>query len=194
MKAEYDLSKAKRGAVAKTAGKTRITIYLDDDVLAYFRDAATRQGQGYQTAINRTLRDAMHPAQTSADSERLDTAPLLVEIRNSLNEIRQRLPLPAKASASRAFHTSEGGVLKERTRTISKKGIHVVPHEGGWAVKREGAIRASSVHDRKADALESARDLSRKNRVEVVIHGKDGKIQDRDSYGNGPHPPKDEKH
>lgn len=77
---------------------------------------------------------------------------------------------------------------------MSKKDIHVVPHPEGWAVKREGAERATSVHERKVDALDAARELGRKDEVEVVIHGLDGKIQDSDSYGNDPNPPKDEKH
>lgn len=77
---------------------------------------------------------------------------------------------------------------------MSKRDIHVVPHPDGWAVKREGAERASSVHERKADAEEAGRDLARKDEVELVIHGRDGKIQDSDSYGNDPHPPNDQKH
>lgn len=77
---------------------------------------------------------------------------------------------------------------------MSERDIHVVPHPDGWAVKREGAERASSVHERKVDALEAGRALARKDEVELVIHGKDGKIQDSDSYGNDPHPPTDEKH
>lgn len=40
-------------------GKTRITIMLDDDVLAFFRDRAERDGIGYQTLINDTLRVGM---------------------------------------------------------------------------------------------------------------------------------------
>ena len=77
---------------------------------------------------------------------------------------------------------------------MSKKDIHVVPHEDGWARRKEGAGRAGSVHDTKAEALEQARDQARRERVEVVIHGRDGKIQDSDSYGSDPHPPKDRKH
>lgn len=77
---------------------------------------------------------------------------------------------------------------------MPKKDIHVVPHPKGWAVKREGAVRASSVHDRKADALAAGRAIARKDKVELVIHGRDGKIQDSDSYGNDPHPPRDTKH
>jgi len=77
---------------------------------------------------------------------------------------------------------------------MSKRDIHVVPHPDGWAVKREGAERATSVHERKVDAVEAGRASARQDEVELVIHGKDGKIQDSDSYGNDPHPPNDEKH
>ena len=59
MKREYDFSKAKRGAVVRrAAGKTRITIRLDDDVLEWFRSNADAAGGGnYQTLINKILRD-----------------------------------------------------------------------------------------------------------------------------------------
>ncbi|MES2366115.1 MAG: BrnA antitoxin family protein [Pseudomonadota bacterium] len=56
MKAEYDFSKAKRGAVIEPAGKTRITIYIDDEVLAAFRARAEAEGRGYQTLINEALK------------------------------------------------------------------------------------------------------------------------------------------
>ena len=58
MKTEYDMTKAKRGSVIGTRGKTRITIYLDDEVLAAFRQQAENQGKGYQTLINEVLLQA----------------------------------------------------------------------------------------------------------------------------------------
>lgn len=76
-----------------------------------------------------------------------------------------------------------------------KRDYHVVPNsEGGWDVKREGADRASGHFDRKSDAMERGRDLARNNKTELVEHGKDGRIQDSDSYGSDPNPPKDRKH
>jgi uncharacterized protein (DUF4415 family) len=59
MKAEYDFSRGKRGAVVPTpAGKERITIRLDKAVLIWFREQASAQGGGnYQTHINLVLRD-----------------------------------------------------------------------------------------------------------------------------------------
>ncbi|HLC21671.1 MAG TPA: BrnA antitoxin family protein, partial [Candidatus Methylomirabilis sp.] len=56
MKREYDFSRGKRGAVVPQTGKTRITIYIDDDILEEFRDRADASGRGYQTMMNDALR------------------------------------------------------------------------------------------------------------------------------------------
>ena len=77
---------------------------------------------------------------------------------------------------------------------MSKKDIHIVPRDGGWAVRRENAERDSSHHGRKSDAMDAARGTARRERVEVVEHRKNGRIQDSDSYGNDPNPPRDKKH
>ena len=57
MPKEYDFSKGKRGAVIPQKGKTRITIFIDTDILEWFRDQAEREGRGYQTEINQALRN-----------------------------------------------------------------------------------------------------------------------------------------
>ena len=59
MQDEYDFSQGKREAVDPTPpGKTRITIHLDDDVIAWFREQVEQMGSGnYQTTINQALRD-----------------------------------------------------------------------------------------------------------------------------------------
>ena len=54
---EYDFSKGKRGHVLPQKGKTRITIFIDTDILEWFRDEAEREGRGYQTEINQALRN-----------------------------------------------------------------------------------------------------------------------------------------
>jgi uncharacterized protein (DUF4415 family) len=56
MKKEYDSSKAKRGAVLSSEGKTRITIYLDDVVIDRFKALSEKTGKGYQTLVNEALR------------------------------------------------------------------------------------------------------------------------------------------
>ena len=62
MRRQYDFSTARRGAVSPApAGKTRITIRLDDDSLNWYRAQVDATGGGnYQTLINDTLRRAMH--------------------------------------------------------------------------------------------------------------------------------------
>ncbi len=56
MKREYDFSRGKRRALLPSKGKTRITIFIDDSVLAEFRARAEKAGTGYQTMINDVLR------------------------------------------------------------------------------------------------------------------------------------------
>ncbi len=73
---------------------------------------------------------------------------------------------------------------------MPKKDVHVVPQGDGWAVKREGAGRASSLHETQADAADEGRRLARQDQVEFNLHGRDGKIREKDSYGNDPHPPR----
>jgi uncharacterized protein YdaT len=77
---------------------------------------------------------------------------------------------------------------------MTKKDIHVVPHSEGWATKKEGAQRAGVVVDTQREAIERAREQAKRENVEVVIHRKDGKVRDSDSYGRDPNPPKDKKH
>lgn len=77
---------------------------------------------------------------------------------------------------------------------MTKRNIHVVPRQGGWAAQKEGAARASFLGDTKAEVEAQARSQAKAEGVELFIHGRDGKIQDRDSFGNDPCPPKDTKH
>ena len=67
MKKEYDFTKAKRGAVVPQKGKTRITIYIDNDVLDEFRKRADAAGYGYQTMINEILRQHLEKSSKPID-------------------------------------------------------------------------------------------------------------------------------
>ena len=71
------------------------------------------------------------------------------------------------------------------------KNQHVVPDSnGGWNVKGEGNSKVTAHTNTKAEAEKIARQISKNQGSELFIHGRDGKIQRRDSYGNDPHPPK----
>src|ERR1700731_1469565 len=67
---------------------------------------------------------------------------------------------------------------------------HVVPRGGGGAVKAEGGQRASSIHGTQREAIDRGREVSRNQRSELFVHGRDGRIRERDSHGHDPNPPK----
>jgi hypothetical protein len=69
------------------------------------------------------------------------------------------------------------------------KNIHVVPRNDGWIIRKEGASRATSVHETQKSAITAAREIARDQGSELVIHGRDGRIRGRDSYGPEPTPP-----
>jgi uncharacterized protein YdaT len=71
---------------------------------------------------------------------------------------------------------------------------HVVQRSDGWAVRGEGNSRDTSVHDTQGEAIDAARQIATNQHSEVVIHGRDGRIRDRDSYGHDPFPPRDTRH
>ncbi|GAA0675141.1 hypothetical protein FHT00_002923 [Sphingomonas insulae] len=73
---------------------------------------------------------------------------------------------------------------------MAGKNQHVVPHSGGWAVRGAGNSRVSSIHSTQAEAAQAARGTAQRQQSELLIHGRNGQIRERDSYGNDPFPPK----
>ena len=70
MEVEYDFSQGQRGAIDPVgAGKTRITIRIDDDVLEWFREQVHQAGGGnYQTLMNEALRSHIQRQQEPLES------------------------------------------------------------------------------------------------------------------------------
>lgn len=67
---------------------------------------------------------------------------------------------------------------------------HVVSNpNGGWDVKKDGAQRSSQHLKNKEDAIDRAKELCKKQKGELLIHNKNGKISRKHSYGNDPYPP-----
>lgn len=73
-----------------------------------------------------------------------------------------------------------------------KKSNHVIPsnEQGGWAVKKAGSIRVSRSFENKEEAIKYGRELSKRESTELYIHKRNGLIQERNSYGKDPFPPK----
>ena len=73
---------------------------------------------------------------------------------------------------------------------MSRKGQHVVPSKGKWSVRSAGAKRASGTFETQKEAIHSAREKAQKQGAELYVHGRDGRIRERSSYGRDPFPPK----
>lgn len=70
---------------------------------------------------------------------------------------------------------------------MSKKGQHVVPSpSGGWSVRKTGSSKATKTFPSKQDAIDAAREIARNQKTELYVHGRDGRIRQRDSYGSDP--------
>jgi hypothetical protein len=69
---------------------------------------------------------------------------------------------------------------------VPKKDVHVVPSDKGWRVEVEGSSRARSTHATQADARRAGRDVARANKSELLVHGRNGQIRERSSYGSDP--------
>lgn len=93
MRAEYDFSKGKRGAVIVEKGKTRISIFIDNAILAEFRARADKAGTGYQTMMNEALRQYLAQAHQPVTEKVLR------------NVLRQEMPQYLAATTSRGRKT-----------------------------------------------------------------------------------------
>ncbi len=68
---------------------------------------------------------------------------------------------------------------------MPRKGYqHVVTHPDGWAVRGEGNSRATAVYDTQREAIDAGREIARNQGGELLIHGRNGQIRERDSVGN----------
>lgn len=70
-----------------------------------------------------------------------------------------------------------------------KRNVHVVPRNGEWAVRKEGAERDSSHHSTQSAAIDAARHTAQREGTELLVHGRNGQIRERDSHGHDPYPP-----
>lgn len=73
---------------------------------------------------------------------------------------------------------------------MMKKSQHVVPRGDRWAIHSTGAQRMAGVYLTQEEAITIARSRARAQGTELYIHGRDGRIRERNSYGHDPLPPK----
>lgn len=66
---------------------------------------------------------------------------------------------------------------------MARKNQHVVPNDGGWAIKGSGSKKATRVFSTQEQAIKAGRDIARRQGSELLIHGKDGRIREKNTYG-----------
>jgi hypothetical protein len=69
---------------------------------------------------------------------------------------------------------------------MAKANVWTIPHGKGWANKREGAKRVAKVFATKAEAQAAGRVTAMRDKVEHLLHTKDGQVSERNSYGSDP--------
>ena len=69
---------------------------------------------------------------------------------------------------------------------MAKGDVEVHPQGASWVVVLEGDPSSRSTHDRKEGAVDYGRALAKSMRVEFIVKNQDGKIAEKDSYGNDP--------
>jgi Uncharacterized protein conserved in bacteria (DUF2188) len=69
---------------------------------------------------------------------------------------------------------------------MSNKDVHVATQGDKWAVREEGSQQASSTHRTQSAAITAGRTQAKRNRSELLVHGRNGKIRERRTYGRDP--------
>lgn len=76
----------------------------------------------------------------------------------------------------------------------TKNQVWVSPNgDGKWKIQSAGTQKAAKIVDTKKEALPRATEIAKNKQAELVIQKKDGTIQNSNSFGNDPNPPRDKK-
>jgi len=89
--------------------------------------------------------------------------------------------------------TQAGKIERTKIRHVVRA-LHVVPKSGGWVVTASGAGQPTRQFSRKEEAVQFGESVARRKRTSLIIHERDGKIQDIDTYESDPMPPQDRNH
>lgn len=95
-----------------------------------------------------------------------------------------------KPRGTQAGAIERARAFRERRRK-QRHNQHVIPFDNGWAVREEGKTRPKKICQTQKDAIGAARVIAIRDRSSVVIHSRDGRIRDRESYRADPYPPKE---
>lgn len=172
---------------------------LEEEGDKIFTDLVKR-GESYESkrrkqieGVTSGLRERQE-ALTQDVSNRLDNATESVEkaVSDTLSGTLGRIGVPTRQEVRGL--SRKVGELSKKLDALSQmlepeatEGVetvyHVVPHDDGWAVRKEGADRATSVHGTKKEALSAGREEA-KGHVpsQLIVHKQDRSVQETYSY------------
>ena len=115
-------------------------------------------------------------------------AKLRLDLENEKLGLTPSPTMPSEVGGGRAKPSTTRRSTSTRSTSSGGAGVWVQPHpkDDRWQVKRDGATRASRVFDTQGQAEQFGRNLAKRERVELVIAGRDGAIREKHSYGNDP--------
>ncbi len=70
------------------------------------------------------------------------------------------------------------------------KNVHITKRDNGWAVTTAGSEKAVKITETQKEAIDVGKSIAQNQQSELIIHGTDGKIREKNSYGNDNYPPK----
>lgn len=163
---------------------------LGDDSVNLFDDLVKRGRKIEQEGLKRIDETVEGVSDTVSDTQKQYTN----QLENIFENVLERFGVPTRAEVKElsgkvnALSAKVDALVKVLDKngeavTAERTTYHVVPREDGWAITKEGAARATSLHDTKNEAVDAGRELAKEQVPStLVIHKKDGTIQDTNSY------------
>ena len=140
-----------------------------------------------QRIVEQSVEGVLHRMNVPTHDEVQDLIKRVQTLTGKVDALSARVKLKpdAKAGDKKSASAPKAAPKKTKAAAASVDTVyHVVPHDEGWAVEKEGASRASSVHGNKKEAVGAGRDLAKGSEPSrLVVHRQDGTIQDNFSYG-----------
>jgi antitoxin HicB len=129
--------------------------------------------------------------------EHLEAALAALDHRLELRIVRgveRRAQVSPRTRIATTAYAAEGAAARGGVGMTARKGdVHVSKGGAGvWKVTQNS--RTISTHQKQSTAIQRGQREARQDKVDLVTHGRDGRVRSKDSYGNDPNPPKNREH
>ncbi len=175
----------KRGEEFEARGRQQIEASLDSLM------EQQRQAARSAMSVTKTFTDAAQSVERAVANTLTDTLgrvgmPTRGEVEELSSKVSQLSEKLDALSAALEARKAEARKAEAREVKAEESIFYVVPHEKGWAVQRQGADRAASVHETKKEALDAGREEARgRAPSRLIVHKQDGSVQETYTYEDG---------